>query len=444
MLKALNRTLLQRPVLTLVLFCILVRVVIIILYRHVTIFPDSGDYIELGGLLYKLNLNSYWGARTPGYPLLIALSANYLPLTVAFQMLIGMGTNLYNYKTLLLIGFRSNVAVYVAAVLGNLIHVVFYETNILTETLTLFFITLLAYHALKLFKEGYKGFGQLFIIGLLCGYLTLIKPFYFFLAPLIYGLYTLNHFSFRKIINPALSLPLLSCVAFFGWSYVNYINTGHFVSTTYFGINVAQNCVQFAENVPAEYKNIGNIYARHRELTIKENKDVAMTIWDAQDDLQKETGLSLVELSSKLNNYGRAAISQNKLAYAKQVLVSWVAFWGSDMYWNYEDFHSPWVRHPLLTVWYVTKYLLIGCKIIFLLFTPVYVMRYFKTKVINTQSVLYALIIVTSVLQAVVAYGTNARYCFPFELLIVISVLLTANSYLVKYKPGYDLLNQDA
>jgi hypothetical protein len=444
MLKNLNRTLLQRPTLSLVLFCILVRVVIILLYRHVTIFPDTGDYIELGKLLFKFNLSGYSGVRTPGYPVLIALSANYLPLTVALQILLGIGTTLYTYKTLLVTGFRTTVALYVATILGNLLHVVFYETNILTETLTLFFITLLTYHTVKLFKEGYKGFEQLFVIGLLCGYLTLIKPFYFFLAPLIYGLYTLNRFSFRKIINPALSLPLLSCITFFGWSYVNYINTGHFVSTTYFGINVAQNCVQFAENVPEEYKNIGNIYARHREQAIKENKDVAMTIWDAQDDLQKETGLSLVELSSKLNDYGRAAIKQNKLGYAKQVLVSWIAFWGSDMYWNYEDFHSPWVRHPFLAIWYITKYLLIGCKIIFLLFTPMYVIRYFKTKVIDTQSVLYALIIVTSMLQAVVAYGTNARYCFPFELLIVISVLLTANGYLAKYKSGYSLLNEKA
>lgn len=444
MLKNLNRTLLQRPVLTLVFFCILVRVVIIVLYRHVTIFPDSGDYIELGGLLYQFNLNGYWGARTPGYPLLIALSANYLPVTVALQMLLGIGTTLYTYKTLLVTGFRTTVALYVAAILGNLLHVVFYETNILTETLTLFFITLLAYHTLKLFKEGYKCFGQLLFIGLLCGYLTLIKPFYFYLAPLIYGLYTLNRFSFRNIINPALSLPLLSCITFFGWSYVNYVNTGHFVSTTYFGINVAQNCVQFAENVPDEYKNIGNIYASHREQAIKENKDVAMTIWYAQDDLQKTTGLSIVELSSKLNDYGRVAIKQNKLGYAKQVLISWIAFWGSDMYWNYEDFSMPWVRWPLLAVWYITKYTLIGCKIMFLLFTPMYIMRYFKTKVIDTPSVLYALIIATSILQAVVAYGTNARYCFPFELLIVISVLLTANGYLVKYEPGYSFLNEEA
>lgn len=444
MLKNLNRNLLQRPVFTLVALCLLVRVFIALLYRHVTIFPDSGDYIELGELLYNCNLNGYWGARTPGYPLLIALSANYLPVTVAFQMLLGIGTTLYTYKTLLITGFRSTVALYTAAVLGNLVHVVFYETNILTETLTLFFITLLAYHTIKLFKEGYKGFAPLFIIGLLCGYLTLIKPFYFFLAPLIYGLYTLNCFSFRKIINPALGLPVLSCISFFGWSYVNYVNTGHFVSTTYFGINVAQNCVQFAENVPEEYKNIGNIYARHREQAINEDKDVAMTIWYAQDDLQKETGLSIVELSSKLNDYGRVAIKQNTSGYANQVLVSWIAFWGSDMYWNYDNFHSPWLRWPLLAVWYLTKYALIGCKIIFLLFTPMYVMRYFKTKIIDTQSVLYTLVIVTSVLQAVVAYGTNARYSFPFELLIVISVLLTANSYLAKSKTGYNLLTKEA
>ncbi|WP_162926911.1 hypothetical protein [Flavobacterium psychrotrophum] len=442
MLKKLHDAIISKPITALLITGLFFRLLIVIIYQHVTIFPDSGGYIELATLISGGNISGYTGERTPGYPLLLSLCDNNLSIAVFLQIILGLITCIYIYKTLLITGFRKNTAVYISIALGNLLNIIFYEINILTESLTLFFITVALYKILALFINGYKGFGLVFLISFLLGYLTFIKPFYFYIPFIIYGLYFLQSASFKRIISPVIIILILPCISFFGWCYVNNVNTGQFTSTTYYGLNIAQICVSFAENVPDEYRTIGNIYAHHRELAIKNNQDVAMTIWFAKADLKKATGLNDIELYTLLGKYGKAAISQNTTGYLKQVAISWLSFWGSDIYWNYEDFAIPIARKPLLALWFLTKGgVIIFSKIIFILFTPVYLFRFFRTRVVSAQVVIYAIVWAASIAQALVAFGTNARYSFPFEVTIVISVLITADKYLRKYFPGKNLLN---
>lgn len=425
MLKKIHQAIITWPITALLITGLVFRTLIIIVYQHITIFPDTQDYIDLADLFLSKNLSGYSGVRTPGYPLMLCLVGNNLPLAVTLQMVLGLVAGIYIYKTLLLAGFKKNAAVYIAMLLSNLLNIVFYETNILTETITLFFITLALYKILDLFIAGYKNFGQVLLISFLLGYLTLIKPFYFYIPFIIYGLYFLQLPSFKRIISPVAILPVLPCMAFFGWCYVNKVNTGEFTSTPYYGVTLSQTCVLFAEKVPEEYKVIGNIYAQHRELALKNNQDVAMTIWYAREDLKKATGLNDVALYSALGKYAKAAIQHNKAAYAKQAVVSWLLFWDSDIYWNYRDFAITFAKKPIHALWYFTKAIIILSKIIFILFTPVYVFRFFKTRTVTVQVVIYAIVWAASIAQALVVFGTNARYCFPFEVMILVSALMS-------------------
>ncbi|MFP9113489.1 hypothetical protein ACLI1A_06075 [Flavobacterium sp. RHBU_3] len=437
MLQRLHKTIITYPVYAIVAVCLLVRLIIAFIYRDVTLFPDSGDYIALADILSHGRLNGYTGERTPGYPLLISLLGNSQPLVVAIQLLSGIVTALYTYKTLQLIGFTKATATYTAIILNCLLHLVFNEFCILTESLTLLMLTLAFYHFLKLFLNGSTNVWQIVLITFFTAYLTFIKPFYAFIPFVFYGMYVLKNFSFRNVINPIVLPVLASLTIFFGWSYVNKVNTGYFVSTTYYGLNLAQNCVYFAENVPDEYKEIGLIYAKHRDIALKENKDVAMSIWFAYEDLKQYTGLKPAALNDLLGKYAKAAISQNKDAYAKQVFTSWIKFWGTDMFWNYGDFYCSWGRKPLLVLWYCTKWLVIALKAIFVLFTPYYFFQYLKTRKIDKQLLIYALVFAASVLQAIITFGTNSRYSFPFETLIFTSLLLTIGRF-----TGNKLLNQ--
>jgi len=424
-LRKLNNFLLQNPIRAIVLFCIISRLFIIAIYWKVTIFPDTGSYSALAEPLLKFNLSGYDGERSPGYPLLLALANNWFPLVVVYQMLLGIITAIYLYKTLQVLQFSQRVSLYSTLLFNSMLHVIFYETAILSEALTLLFMVAAFYHIFKLLLYKQAGYKQLIIISLLLGWLTIIKPFYIFLPFVIYGLYTLKDFRFAKIINKSLVILLFPLISFLGWSYVNKVNTGYFVSTTYFGLNMSQNCVYFAEKTPEKYHLISSIYVKHREQAIKENKDVAMTIWYACDELMKKTGLDFVNLSHELGEFSKVAIKNNPGDYAKQVFISWKDFWKTAMHWNYEDFNVKYSNKACQGVWYIQGFILVTLKIIFVLLIPYYTFLFLKNRKITPPFIIITVVFTASLLQALVTYGTNNRYSYPFEFLMLICILVT-------------------
>ena len=270
------------------------------------------------------------------------------------------------------------------------------------------------------------------ILGLLLGYLTLIKPFYVFLPFLIYGLYTITNFKFSRIVNKMVVILVFPIVAVLTCCYINYTNTGKFVSTSIYGFYTAQNCVYYAEKGPKEYSDIMDIYVKTREEVIEKDEDVAMTIWCAQEEMHEKTGLNLIELSDRLNNYGRATIKQNPTDYLKQVLLSWREFWGMSIYWNYDDFNFKYANKICLAVWYVEAFILQILKILFILIIPYHLFLYIRNRKMTPELIIVMFVFTTSVMQALVTFGTNSRYSYPFEFLIVIALLLTFRPFVEK------------
>ena len=414
----------KKPIQAIIISGVAVRLFIVLFYSHVTIFPDSGGYIELSEFLLKLDLSGYDGMRSPGYPILLFLAGNILPIAVFFQMVIGLITSIYLFKTAKALDLRTDIAVVFTIVSNCILHVIFYETAILTETLTVFFITIIFYNLFNGFFTTATSLKQTLFLGFLLGFLTFIKPFYIFLPFLLYGLYTLKGFKISRIINDKIIIVFFPLIAFLGWSYVNKINTGYFVSTTIDGIYTAQNCVHFAEKTSEKHAVIGNIYAKYREQTIKNNQDVAMAIWRARYELMDTTKLSLVDLSHLLNDYNKVTIKMNPWGYTKQVFISWKDFWKTGIYWNYRDFNFPYINKAFLLVWFIQSFILQILKIVFIVLIPYHFIRFFKTRLITPELIIVTIVFCTSVLQA--------RFSYPFEFLMIITLMLTFKEQLYK------------
>lgn len=422
--QALKDKIIQRPLAAVILFFLFTRIVTILVYRHVTIFPDSEGYTLLAQLVSDLDLSGYNGQRSPGYPLLIALSGNVLSIAVALQMALGLLSAILLYKTLLLLRFTLLGAVITTITANSLVHVIFYETAILTESFTLFLITTVFYLLLSGFFSK-KNWKKTLLFGFVLGWLVFTKPFYIFLPFVIYGLYVIKNFSFRNVINSRIILLLFPLAAFLGWSAVNKANTGHFVSTTFFGFNLAQNCVYFAEKSPPEYKAISDIYVKHRNEAIENNRDVAMSIWYAYDELEQKTGLPFVELSDELGRYGKATMRQNPWNYIKQVGLSWSEFWKTGIYINYHDFKVPYANKAILGLWLVQDFLLQALKVIFVLLLPYQVWQFIRTRKVTAEVIICTIVLATSLLQAMAAFGNNSRFSYPFEFYMGLVVMLT-------------------
>lgn len=424
----------DNPVKTIVILGIFIRLLVAFLYQHITLYPDTADYLYLAERLSNLDLNGYEGQRSPGYPLLLCLAGLSYLITTITQCVVGIFTMVLFYKTMLLTGIDKNISLLVTLITTCYLPIVFFEYAILTESLTLFLITAIFY---VFFDEKEKN--KIVWLAILGIYLILVKPFYIFLPILLFGALLLKDDSITATFRRyAISLFILPLMIFFGWSYINKINTGYFTSTTFFGFNLTQNCVSFAENTTPEYQEIGSIYAKYRDNRISD-KEEAMVIWEAYPEIQDVTGLSYFpDLSNKLYDYSIVTIYENPVPYLKQIFISWRDFWKTSLYWEYDSFAvTCCANHIINYICYVERIILQLIKILFVLFIPYNIIQYFRKRKVSPELVISCVVFSASVLQALVTYGTNSRFSYPFELLIIMSMTLNSISIYRVYYSKY-------
>lgn len=427
----LREWILKHPIKCIILWGVFIRLALLALYGHATIFPDSYSYFRLAEYISHFDLTDNDGTRGPGYPLLIALAFGKSYITVLYQIALGIATLIVLYKTALLLWRKKQSALILTFIISCYLPVIFYEYAILTESLTLFLIMAVFFVFLKILQHGSGAVKSYLLLASLCAFLVLVKSFYIYIPFLLFAILFIRQHSFKYITTRYSLLIILPLFTFFGWSYVNKVTTGYFVSTTFYGFNMAQNCVGFAEKTTDEFTGIARIYVHHRDSTIAHNGDVSMSIWYAHDDLKKYTGLySYGELSEKLYEYGTTTVKMNPLSYLRQVLISWIDFWKVELYWGEGEFRVPIVRTILSGFFYLQAIPMQILKILFILLIPYNIIRSFKQKNLNIETIISLLVLAASVLQAFATYGTNTRYSFPFEILIILSVLLNVLPYI--------------
>ena len=420
----------NRDIKLLVLIGIIYRILMFSVYLHSNIFPDSYGFITLGDWLLNFDLYGYNGERTPGYPIFYFLTFGSTRLTVILRFRLGIITSVFWYKTLLNLKFNTKSSFWITLFIESFLTVFLYESSFLIETLALFLISVVFY----ILSNGYfekKSLKLELLMSFLLGYLVLTKPFFAFIPFLIYGFVILKNFKFSNFLSQKIIILVFPLMAYFGWSYVNKINTGYFVSTTFYGLNIAQNCVYFAEKGPKEYQWISDSYVKYREVSIKQNEDVAMTIWRsyASGDFDDKC-LNFAQLSHQLGKYGKATIAENPKDYFHQVVTrSWFEFWLVFGKKEFTPFRITPVDKIMEGIWFVQNVILLAFKFTFLLLVPFYVVKFLFNRRITMELIIVVIVFGTSVLQGLVTYGTNSKYAFPFEFLMIILVLLFLKKY---------------
>lgn len=161
------------------LICTLVRVPIFIHY-HARTTADTLTYEKLAQRIMQLDLTGHDGARTPGYPIVLALAKNNREAVFAFQCLLGILTS----ALLFLLTHRttgSNTAAMIVTLSYSLgVIWLSHEMYILTETLSVFLLILFVF----LFEISTKSRkDSLYIVlGLLSAAATLTRPISIVLA----------------------------------------------------------------------------------------------------------------------------------------------------------------------------------------------------------------------------------------------------------------------
>jgi hypothetical protein len=408
-----NKLFQKYAIFILVLFGLVFRMLFYFFNQNALLTNDSQTYMDLAKLISSGSLNGYFGGRSPGYSLLIAFLGNSIQLVVLFQMIIGIFSSVFWYRILKHFKFNSIVSLLISLFFSSFLHVLSYEHAILIETVNLFIITLLIYYLIK---------NQILETAFCLAILVLLKPFYMYLPFVIFVFFTYTNFEWKAILKQKLIVLILPLVVFISWSYVNFLNTGFFVSSTYFGLNKIQNCVNFIEKAPEEFNWIKTPYLKQRALHTENGLGNPMCIWYAVDNGDFEyKKMTFPQLSNEFGKCADATIKRNFGLYIKQVIfLSFKEFWNVEMVSSNSLENSFFLKY----VWKIQSIFLRSIKTLFLLLIPVYIFRFLKNRQFTIELLLLLIVLSTAILQALVVYGSNARYGFPFEFIMITLVLL--------------------
>ncbi|RKY23734.1 MAG: hypothetical protein DRP79_08745 [Planctomycetota bacterium] len=389
---------------------------------------DSHSYLELAEILTTGDFSRYNGARTPVYPLLLSLLCCNTGAIIVFQAVSG----LFISVLLVLISQKIHPSRKAALAAGlsyalNPAQIVI-ERAVLAETTATLFITLSVFLYFKTLEPKTRPSTAL-SLGVTGSVAGLTKPLFAFLAPLFAFLLAGYHFfskpAGKKTTGAKAILVIIPWFLLLGsWSWFNYHKTGYFGVTTLAGYNLMNHTGAFIEHAPEKYDTIKNIFLKYRETRLKESGTASMTIWTARQELMRETGLNFVELSRTLLALSEYLILHHPLKYLKSVAGGFGKFWFPAWYTNQGGIRAVISSGDIPMVLLVSAFVLayLCCTMIFLAWPFLNLLYIRVRKIVSFDFKLfsiYALVLLTALLQALMEFGENSRYKLPVEPLMV-------------------------
>lgn len=408
------------------------RVALAVTYGPVA-YGDSPSYMRLADVLARSWFNGYDGTRVPGYPLFLALLGQNAGLVWAVQMAIGVAISLLLcFIVRRLTG--SPTWGFAAGMLYDLIGAqVLFEANLLSETLTTFF--LVATMALFLTINPRRVRRDVILlaagVGLLASLAGMVRTlFYFFpvvLLPFV-GLRAGGDWRRRLWALAAMSLPALIILG--GW--ISWVDRhyGMLSPSTMSGYNLVQHTGSYFDDLPESEAVIRDTYIKFRDERLAERGVQTNAIWDAIPELTQKTGLSFFALSQKMESLSIQLILTHPLRYGKDVVTGWIAFWKSPVYWDPGTVHPAGLT-PVYTAWGgLGRGVSLLANAVFLALSVLLVL---SSNLRRRWRLDWPLVLmsgtvwVSSVVQTLVDHGDNPRFLVPLQMYVVIAVVIVVH-----------------
>lgn len=401
---------------------ILIRVLLFFNYPAVS-YSDTASYRRSANAILG-GFELYDGTRTPGYPAFMALIGPDRAVYAA-QLVLGLGITF----TWFMIGWKASGKANFGALVA-LAHTlnpeqIFFEANLLTETLTTFLLSLSLLGAFMWLDNPkrqtiWMGLG----IGLSAALATLTRPVFIFM-PFWLALFLAFSFKNRQFHfdwKAGLFVLLPSIVLVGGW--MRWIDSRYHMTglTTMTGYHLVQHTGYYFEDVPDEYAELREVYLEYREKRIEERGSQGNTIWDAIPAMQDATGMNFYELSRSLQKISTQLIVTHPWAYLSRVARGWWFFWRAPVYWDSQGVGSP-VTASILQVTIVgARVLLFGMNLLFIA-TSIIGLFTKKLRQIWSLTSFYWLLAgsvwATSVLSSLLDHGDNPRFLVPLQTVVV-------------------------
>ena len=409
-----------RWVAALAVFGALERLGFWIIYQPAS-YGDTPVYMRLARALKEVGLRGYDASRVPGYPAFLAVLGRDPDLIWIVQMTLGWGISMllfvFAWQAVGSPGFGVLVGVLYNFIPGP----VFFEANLLSETLTTFFVVLSLTLLVGVDRVGSRrrAYMLALAVGISASLAALVRPLFFPLPVwlLIFVWFGPKGRNLRLAVSYAIA-PALLLGAWLTWVYTTY---DMFAPTTMGGYHLVQHTGEYFEFLPDEVAPLRDTYLEYRDAQIAERGTQTNAIWDAIPEMSEISGLSFFALSAELQRLSLQLILQHPNLYLANVAHGWVDFWKSPVFWDRAAVRSELVG-GLFAVWVaVGRLITLIANAAFLAGSALIVLsRRLRGRLGLDRYILLTggLIWIASIVQTLVDHGDNPRFLIPLQTLV--------------------------
>jgi hypothetical protein len=412
-------------------------------YRPVS-YSDTHSYRRLANAIHSPSWNDYDGTRTPGYPLMLAFLGPDMRVYLV-QLAMGLAITLL----LFYIGWQVSGKAWFGGVIAlahNLnLGQLFFEANLLTETLTTFWIMLsLAGVAFWLYHPERRSIWLVCGLGVTSTAAALTRPLFIYLPfwILLYLLADVRHSkSVFQGIQRAIGFFLPVIIVFGIW--INFIHSRFqdWALTTMSGYHMVQHTGSYFEYVPDKYAALRDTYIKYREAQIALHGTQANAIWDAIPEMTEVSGMTFFELDRALVQISRRLILEHPDLYLRDCLEGWWMFWRTPVYWSQDSFRWQSMATVIRPLILIERLVLFSVNLLFIILSLLAaglvvwpkigsrrwdLLTRLRSTAAGLPSFFWCLagtIWIASILQTLLDHGDNPRFLVPLQSLVVSWVL---------------------
>jgi len=427
-------------------FGMLERLALWLVYRP-AYYGDTGAYLRLGEVLSQGSMAGYDGTRVPGYPAFLAVVGPDGDAIWLAQMALGWTISLLLFWITLKATGNPHAAGVVALLYDLIPGQILFEANLLTETLTTFYVV--ASFALLLALRQSAGpwtkAWLALLLGIVASLAGLTRVLFFvlpvWLLPFVWwaagsgATGPVGEWRLRLLRTALYCLGPILLLG--GWlAYIQ--STYHMLSPTVMtGFNWVQHTGVFFERLPDDEALIRDTYLRYRDERLRLRGDQTNTIWDAIPELSEVTGLSFFDLSRELQRLSLRLIREHPDLYLRNVVEGWIAFWKAPPYWQPENVRAAGLLLPLRWAVVAGRVLSIAANGLFLAVSVAGALSRRARRLIGWDTFAWTaagVIWLTSIVQTLVDHGDNERFLVPLQMLVLLLVVWTSVSWFRRRK----------
>lgn len=388
----------------------------------------DGSYLQTAQNILQLNFHAL-GGRTPIYPLLLALCGlNPRAIWIA-QSIFGIAASVMIFDMAFRRTRHGLFSLLVGLACSLAPEVLIYESSIMTEALTNFLLVGSLWLVDRFDNKGKSHvlypLGTGLVVALTCLtrplMLCLVPVYFCFLVPLWPPAEILQ----RKAMTRSLTFAFPVIVMIFGWCGLVYFNTGSFTPTTLAGHNLMDQVDPYVDLAPEKYAVLRDAWVKYRLYNRHfPNKNANPVFDEAVPEVQRRTGKTKAQVSHEYQSLAVYLATHHPLLYFRRAEQGWIQFWAEptldETEWPEITAVSP--GEFLMTM---TSFLVREVEAAFLILALLSIsFALARLKAFTKlESLTFVIVLWVSVFAALTEFGENRRFCVPFDMLILYTLL---------------------